>query len=97
MKGLRYIHILAPCPPGWGFATSKTIKIGKLAVETGVFELYEIINGKFEYTDITKRIAEKKYKLKNTSDYFSVQSRYSRLSLEILNNLQMEINEKFNN
>ncbi|MBL7125549.1 MAG: pyruvate ferredoxin oxidoreductase, partial [Dehalococcoidales bacterium] len=45
--GPAYIHILSPCPTGWRFATDLPIKIGRLAVETGIFPLYEVENGTY--------------------------------------------------
>ena len=42
IQGTKYIHIHTPCPPGWGFDPRYSIKIGRLAVETGYFDLYEV-------------------------------------------------------
>ncbi len=41
LRGARYIHVHVPCPLGWGFAPRETIKIARLAVETGLFPLME--------------------------------------------------------
>ncbi len=46
MKGPAVIHVLAPCPLGWRFDTSQTIKLAKLAVQTRYFPLYEVEGGK---------------------------------------------------
>ncbi|MCR8501612.1 MAG: thiamine pyrophosphate-dependent enzyme [Candidatus Korarchaeota archaeon] len=50
-EGLRYIHILAPDPPGWRFDSSLTIELGRLAVETGFWPLWEaeVIGGKIKF------------------------------------------------
>src|SRR5205823_5336412 len=40
-RGARYIHILVPCPLGWGSETGDTIKVARLATECGLFPLYE--------------------------------------------------------
>jgi pyruvate ferredoxin oxidoreductase beta subunit len=48
IKGTKYIHILAPCPTGWRYDTSKTVELGRLAVQTGLWTLYEIEYGKFK-------------------------------------------------
>ena len=45
LRGLKYIHIQIPCPPGWGFEPRYSIKIGRLAVETGLLRLYEVERG----------------------------------------------------
>jgi len=41
VRGARYIHILVPCPLGWGAQPHDTIKLARLAVETGLFPLFE--------------------------------------------------------
>ncbi len=46
IQGFRYIHILAPCPPGWRYPAEDTITEAKMAVETGVWPLFEIEDGK---------------------------------------------------
>jgi len=46
IEGPKYIHILAPCPLGWGHHGELTVKICRLAKDTGLFPIYEIINGK---------------------------------------------------
>src|SRR5215218_3959453 len=43
--GARYIHIHVPCPLGWGSATADTVKVARLAVESGLFPLFEAENG----------------------------------------------------
>ena len=40
-RGARYIHIFVPCPLGWGHASHDTIRISRLAKETGLFPVYE--------------------------------------------------------
>jgi pyruvate/2-oxoacid:ferredoxin oxidoreductase beta subunit len=43
--GSRFLHVLAPCPPGWRIASDMSVKIARLAVQTNVFPLYEIHDG----------------------------------------------------
>ncbi len=45
MRGTRFIHILAPCPPGWKFADEQSIELARLAVESRVFPLVEVEDG----------------------------------------------------
>ncbi|HEX8963995.1 MAG TPA: thiamine pyrophosphate-dependent enzyme [Rhodocyclaceae bacterium] len=45
VRGARYIHILVPCPLGWGTASSETIKMARLAKETGFFPVFEAEHG----------------------------------------------------
>jgi pyruvate ferredoxin oxidoreductase beta subunit len=51
-KGARYLHVLVPCPLGWGSAAGDTIRVARLAVETGLFPLFEAVHG--EITSVTK-------------------------------------------
>ena len=50
--GARYIEISVPCPLGWGSKPGDTIKIARLAVQTGMFPLFEAENG--DVTGVTK-------------------------------------------
>jgi pyruvate ferredoxin oxidoreductase beta subunit len=52
LRGARYIHILVPCPLGWGAASSDTIRLARLAKETGVFPVFEAEGG--EVTGVLK-------------------------------------------
>jgi pyruvate ferredoxin oxidoreductase beta subunit len=44
-RGARYIHVLVPCPLGWGAQASETIRIARLAQETGLFPVLEAEGG----------------------------------------------------
>jgi pyruvate ferredoxin oxidoreductase beta subunit len=52
VRGARYLHILVPCPLGWGAASHDTIRLARLARETGIFPVFEAENG--EVTRVTK-------------------------------------------
>ncbi len=52
IRGARYLHILVPCPLGWGSASQDTIKLARLARETGIFPVFEAEHG--EITRVTK-------------------------------------------
>ena len=45
-RGPRYLHVLVPCPLGWGSATSDTINIARLAKECGLFPVFEAEHGR---------------------------------------------------
>ncbi len=45
LRGARYIHIHVPCPLGWGSASEDTIRLARLAVESGLFPVFEAENG----------------------------------------------------
>ncbi len=46
--GLRYLHIISPCPTGWRFGPEETIEIARLAVQTNFFPLFEAENGVYK-------------------------------------------------
>lgn len=46
-RGPRYLHVLVPCPLGWGTASNQTIRIARLATQTGLFPVFEA-----EYGDV---------------------------------------------
>jgi pyruvate ferredoxin oxidoreductase beta subunit len=87
IHGTRFIHVFAPCPPGWRFPFSDTIKIGELAVETGLVILYEIENGAFRLTSLSKKLAEKG-KLKPVREYLTRQGRFRNLTEAQIKELQ---------
>jgi len=45
VRGARYLHVLVPCPLGWGSASCDTIKVARLAKETGLFPVFEAEHG----------------------------------------------------
>jgi len=45
IRGARYIHIYVPCPLGWGHASHDTIRVARLAKETGLFPVFEALYG----------------------------------------------------
>jgi pyruvate ferredoxin oxidoreductase beta subunit len=70
--GARYIHIHVPCPLGWGSASEDTIKVARLAVESGLFPLFEAHDGA-----ITARTRIRR-KLPVT-EYLKLQKRFAHL------------------
>jgi pyruvate ferredoxin oxidoreductase beta subunit len=72
VKGPTYVHVHAPCCTGWRFEGSKTIEVGKLAVETAMWPLYEMENG----------VVTNVRKLKNrkpVEEYLKAQGRFKHL------------------
>jgi pyruvate ferredoxin oxidoreductase beta subunit len=53
--GTKYIHVLAPCPVGWGFATDQTVSIAKEAVDVGAWTLREYENGEWTHNRTVSR------------------------------------------
>lgn len=72
IRGARYIHILVPCPLGWGAASQDTIRLARLAVETGIFPLFEA-----EHGEVTSS-----YKIRRrepVDEYLKLQKRFAHL------------------
>ncbi len=84
---LRYIHILCPCPPGWGYESSRTIEVGRLAVETGMWILYEIEDGKLKLTGPSSRLADPR-KRKPIDQYLKLQKRFIPLNEEAVRKIR---------
>jgi len=85
VKGTRYLHIHTPCPVGWGFDSSETIQIAKLAVQTGMWMLYEIEDGKFKMT--------MKPELKPVDEYLKMQKRFKHLKDDTIKIIQDHIDK----
>ncbi|MHA1734489.1 MAG: pyruvate synthase subunit PorB [Promethearchaeota archaeon] len=78
INGCKYIHVNAPCPPGWRFPASDTISIARLAIETGMWILYEIENGKFRLTGKSRQLLNPE-KRKPIGEYLSKQGRFKKV------------------
>ncbi len=89
--GPKYIHILAPCPPGWGYNPKDSIEIGRLAVQTGFWPLYEVINGKFVLSKDSKRFLDPT-KRKPIEEYLKVQKRFRTISDSQIEDYKQYIN-----
>ena len=81
LNGPKYIHILAPCPPGWGYNPKDSIEIGRLAVQTGFWPLYEVIKGKFVLSKDSSKYLDSN-KLKPITEYLNTQKRFKNISDE---------------
>ncbi|KAB2890347.1 MAG: 3-methyl-2-oxobutanoate dehydrogenase subunit beta [Desulfobulbaceae bacterium] len=93
IAGPKYIHVHTPCPPGWNFDTRYTIKVGKLAVETGLFDLYEIENGVFRLSAPSQRVAGGKRR--PVKEYFATQGRFKSLDPELVEQIQQQVDAKW--
>jgi pyruvate/2-oxoacid:ferredoxin oxidoreductase beta subunit len=87
MKGLRFIHVYTPCPPGWGFPFRDTIGIGEMAVQTGWNVLYEVENGLFRLSSASRAVADRD-DLRPVRELLALQGRFSSLTEERIRQLQ---------
>ncbi len=85
-RGARYIHVLVPCPLGWGSESCDTIKIARLATQSGLFPVFEAEHGEVvASTPIRHKV--------NVEEYLKLQVRYSHLFAptrrdDVINDLQ---------
>ena len=71
-RGARYLHVLVPCPLGWGSAPANTIRLARLAKESGLFPVFEAENGEIvDVSRIRHRVPVR--------EYLELQSRYAHL------------------
>jgi pyruvate/2-oxoacid:ferredoxin oxidoreductase beta subunit len=89
IKGTRFLHIYAPCPSGWKSRPEDTVKLARLAVQTGVFPLYEVFDG--ESTVMSLKIEKKK----PLEDYVRLQGRFRHLKENEIAAMQAEVDRKY--
>lgn len=88
IRGTKVIIVLIPCLPGWGLAENSGIKVTRLAVDSGVFPLYEVENG----VDYTLNHTQKS---KPVNEYLSVQKRYRHLQDEDIAQIQAGVDSEW--
>ncbi len=87
-NGPAYVHILSVCPTGWRCLPELSVRIGRLAVETGIFPLYEVENGQYKLSfDFPK--------LRPVDDYLKSQGRFKHLSPDEIKKIQTKVTEEY--
>ncbi len=87
-NGLAYLHLFSPCPVGWHFPPEKTIEIGRMAVETRFFSLWEAVEGRV-------RLTRTVYSPRPLDDYLTLIGKYSHLSPAERQALQVQADERW--
>lgn len=80
-RGPSYIHVHSPCPPGWGIGSDTSIKIARLAVDSGMWVLYEVEDGK-------GRITYKPTQKAPVKEYLKTQKRFRHLKAKTIDEIQ---------
>ena len=92
VDGPAFINILQPCRLGWGYKPEETLALGRLAVETCMWPIYEVVDGKYK---ITQKPKEKK----PLTEFLKPQSRFKHLfkpeNAELLASLQVEVDRRW--
>ncbi len=87
VNGPAYLHILSVCPTGWRCPTNQAVSLGRLAVQTGVFPLYEVRNGKYRLTMESQ--------LTPVAKYLKKQGRFRHLADEEIEKIQKRVTEEY--
>jgi pyruvate ferredoxin oxidoreductase beta subunit len=87
-QGPSYLHVLSVCPTGWRCPGEQTIKIGRLAVETGMFPLYDVENGQY-------KLSYDPPELRPVTDYMKLQGRFRHLSEDTVGEIQERVKMEY--
>ncbi|MGC9011361.1 3-methyl-2-oxobutanoate dehydrogenase subunit beta [Thermogladius sp.] len=87
IRGFKFISLHAPCPIGWRFDPRYTIRIARLAVETGLWILYEYYDGKIHLSGPSRPYMDPS-KRKPVEEYLKLQGRFRKIDDELLKSIQ---------
>ncbi|MGP3666845.1 MAG: pyruvate synthase subunit PorB [Candidatus Bathyarchaeota archaeon] len=87
VDGPAYLHVISPCVPGWRIRPEMTIKLARLAVQTGIFPLYEVENG-------VLRVTVKVSKRKRVEEYLKLQGRFAHLTEDMVKKIQEHVDKE---
>jgi pyruvate ferredoxin oxidoreductase beta subunit/2-oxoisovalerate ferredoxin oxidoreductase beta subunit len=88
IRGMKFIHIFAPCPTGWKSSPGMTVELARLAVQTRLFPLVEVWDGR--YYKLNKDIPQKP-----VADYLTQQGRFGKLTKAETKAFETAIDEKW--
>ncbi len=86
IRGPKFIHILSPCPPGWKSEPAETVKVSRLAVQSCVFPLYEVENGRTYRVTVQPRQVP-------VIEYLRRQGRFNHLTPVQIDEIQHSVDE----
>jgi len=89
IKGTKYIHVIAPCPIGWGIPISDTVEIASEIVDYGLWYLAEYENGEFILNRDPKQFTD-------VSEYLKKQGRFKHLTDDDINLIINSRDKKWN-
>ena len=90
--GTKYIQVLTPCPPGWRYSTEKSVEMGRLAVQTGIWALFEIEHGRFKLNPPSAPLVDKT-KRKPIEEYLKHQGRFNQMGPQMVEELKHWIDD----
>ncbi len=86
IRGTRFIHVFAPCPTGWKSAPELSVKLARLAVESRLFPLVEVYDGKYFKV-------QKDFPQKSIREYLSLQGRFRQLKEKEIEQIEKDAEE----
>jgi pyruvate ferredoxin oxidoreductase beta subunit len=89
VNGPAFINVFSVCPTGWRSAVDLSVRLGRLAVQTGVFPLYEVVNGKY-------KITVEPSPMRPVQDYLKLQGRFRHLSENDVKEIQERTIHEYN-
>jgi pyruvate ferredoxin oxidoreductase beta subunit/2-oxoisovalerate ferredoxin oxidoreductase beta subunit len=88
IKGFRFIHILIPCPTGWLYPARDTVHLGRLAVLTRIFPLFEIRHGRdYRLSPMGAKVP--------VDEYLSAQGRFRKISAQGTSGIQTDVDRRW--
>lgn len=88
IKGCRVLHIMSPCPTGWGYKSAKTVEVAREAINCGAWVLLEYENGKV-------KLGHKPAELGQPQKYIALQKRFKGASAEDVAKLGEHLTERY--
>ncbi len=97
--GPSFLNAVSPCPRGWRFASEDTISMARLAVETCIWPLYEVVDGQYNLTAESARIADGKAEKKPVLEWIKAQGRFKHLLQDrwepVVESIQDEVDKRW--
>ncbi|MGH9782961.1 MAG: thiamine pyrophosphate-dependent enzyme, partial [Terriglobia bacterium] len=91
--GPTFIHSLDPCPKGWDYDPIQSHELGELAVNTGIWPLYEVEDGVLRLTSRTEQIATGRIRRLPVRDYLLRQGRFAHFTDDDIDYFQSKVDE----
>lgn len=102
ITGTKFIHLLSPCPPGWRIDPSKSVQVARMATQSKVFPIYEVMKWNFR-KDKGRMEEDWKYTMNvqpdedvSLKDYFKSQGRFNMMDENMLESVQKRVDRKWN-
>src|SRR5271157_1549854 len=89
VNGPAFINVFSVCPTGWRSSVDLSVRLGRLAVQTGVFPLYEVVDGKY-------KITVEPSPMRPVQDYLKLQGRFRHLSESDVKEIQERTIHEYN-